>query len=328
MNLGRTAAALALRLRARRQNPAAPPVALVFAEADVVRPFLDLDGPASIDLATRIVRGRAVVERIAAGSRPEVARLALERHAAIAALGMQTTAFEAQPEPVVFALPLTTTTIALLAWLRARTSRCLAIEATGLGEFLRRPLCDSSGPGSVEFHTGSGLVRRNRSRAPGERLTFVTFPDHHQARREASRDVMFLGEPQRFAVTEPLLHFVGATPIVSFDAAPAAGAGVTLRRYAWTDPGSGPSEADAQAVLTWLAERMESVLRAAPQTALSFAAMSWRANRVIELGAAMDRKLVEAFLRAWHADPRAPLDDDLYAWSLGELGRPVEVAAR
>ncbi|HEX7578735.1 MAG TPA: hypothetical protein VF580_01960, partial [Thermoanaerobaculia bacterium] len=229
------------------------------------------------------------------------------------------------------ALPFTVDSVLLLARLGLTTRRILRVEKTPLVEPIVRALAEQSN-GRIELQSPGDLIRSNISRGsrPGERTTFVTFPDHHWTGEETSRRIRFFGEDHWFSVLEPLLFVRGVAPLVTLE--PVEGPGpyrFIPVAYDWAAPQGPVTEGDAQETLAWLACRLEAVLRADPGAAFSWGAAASRSVRATAARRALDRNLVSGFLRAWRAADRT-LAPGAIAQSLSELERlcPNEPAHR
>lgn len=218
------------------------------------------------------------------------------------------TRLEANDHPYILALPYTTDAIALLAHLVARTQRTVVIEQTLLTKALM-PLF------RCELATPDVLIRRNRMRDERTaREIFVTFPDHHLTLEGTTRPVTFLGGEFHFSLTEVLLYVRGASPLVTLRAEQG---GYTLEAYdAPVDP-QAVREQDALALLTWLAARVESVVRAAPEKVLSWRSIAQRTSAAARVRRILEGRMLQAFVRV------GPMQEETRGWALGRL-RAIE----
>lgn len=237
---------------------------------------------------------------------------------------------EVQPRPFLLALPLTLDTVALLARYVRGTRRHVCLELTPLTEAALAPLTAAGGAGGVELLSPGAMIRRNRSRwseKGPDFTTYVSFPDHHYTRDGTCRPVTFFGQDHLFPVLEPLLFFRGVAPVLTLG----PGGGRPLRFQLFTYDGAAPegpaTEADAKALLAFLARDLEAVIVEAPDAVLSFGQAAERSRRTLTVRKALERNLVEGFLRAWHlSDPR--FDAPLLAWCLSQLPQAAAPAPR
>jgi hypothetical protein len=162
-----------------------------------------------------------------------------------------------------------------------------------------------------------------RAAATDDALTYVTFPDLQTTSLDTARRVPFLGEDYQFSTLEPLLFFRGLAPLYTFN----AGEFATTRRLtlaAYPSAGvSAAGEADVDALLAWLAGRMEQVFREAPADVLSWTETQMLAYGMKATTAVMKLKMVEGYVRAWKAaDPN--FKDATFVRSISELQKAQE----
>ena len=182
---------------------------------------------------------------------------------------------ESQCTPYLLALPLTGSSIAALMELSRFTRRAMFVEATHLTEVFLKPLLTREARTSVQFLPPGAMIRQKRCAAAlgAELHTYVTFPDHHTAHEECCRPVPFFGSEHEFPLLEPLLHFRGASPILTISTSEHSQDGRwELVRYPASPPAAVGelTETSARMTLTWLAQRMEEALRKMPEDVLSW----------------------------------------------------------
>jgi hypothetical protein len=227
----------------------------------------------------------------------------------------------------LLALPLTVSSVLLLARLTEDESRRFCLIGTPLTCRYLKPLLDGQAGGRVKLLSSSEMLAHNLRRletGSAEAVTYVTFPDHQTTAGDTMWRVTFLGEAYQFTTLEPLLFFRGLAPLFTLDASAYGSAGrLSLAAY----PGRGRpetfSEADVRAVLDWLAGHMEHVFREMPADVLSWTLAISRSSRIKAQITVMKLKLVEGYLRAWRASDTA-LSADTYAWSVTELRKLQE----
>lgn len=290
--------------------------AVAFPEADALCAYLGMDGPTSVAMGRRIVAMREYLDACGGHRDPGVALRAFERNAARTEAPAQALAgFEEASGALVLALNFDSPSLALLARLRARTSRALFVEADVLTPAIRRSFEASSGAADVLFANAAELVRVNKSRVDGERHTYVTFPFHRGVAARHSREVDFFDLPHRLDVLEALLHFRGASPVLAVDSVDGS---MRIASFARTSEGP-PTEAEALELLGFLARCTEHAVRAMPEAFASVAAMYARSVVALEVRETMDRRLLETYLRAWRDDPRAPLHAEAFGTAMAAL---------
>jgi len=218
------------------------------------------------------------------------------------------TRLESHEHPYLLALPYTTDAIALLAHLVTRTRRTVLVEQTLLTQTLM-PLFP------CEFAMSDVLTRRNRTRdAATARSIFVTFPDHHFTLEGTTRPITFLGNEFQFSLAEALLYVRGASPLVTL--AHRDGRFQLDAYEAPVDP-QAVREQDALALVEWLAARIESVVRAAPASVLSWRSIAQRTTTAATLRRVLEGRMLQALVRV------GPLTESTRRWALDRL-RSIE----
>lgn len=208
----------------------------------------------------------------------------------------------------LLALPFTVSAMSLLAHLVSDSRRRFCIVDTPLTRyyfysFVMAPETRER----VQLLAPAAMLRHNRARvetSPADNnVTYVTFPDLETTTLDTARRITFFGEDYQFSTLEPLLFFRGLS-LFTFDAAEFA-ATRHLRLIACPLANRpAVSEDDVDALLMWLAERMEQVFRAVPADVLSWIDTRLLAYSMKAITAVMKLKMVEGYLRAWKvADP-------------------------
>ncbi|HLL82138.1 MAG TPA: hypothetical protein VK420_05785, partial [Longimicrobium sp.] len=218
----------------------------------------------------------------------------------------------AQREAVVIALPCTAPALALLTRLVRAAPDAVHVMRTPLTERFAGAV--TGGP--LRLATPAEMVKIVRGGwAATSPPLLITFPDHQPAATGTAWGVRFFGQVHAFATLEPILLARGARGLFGVGAGPAV---------VQADPsvlGGG-----IQALLEWLALRMEEALRSAPAEALSWELIQRRALRAMLEREALRRTLVADLIRAWHsAHPTAPRE--LVAAALGSLRTLPELPA-
>jgi hypothetical protein len=222
-----------------------------------------------------------------------IAMTCVARAAAIPHLGVRT---KLPPPPAlpphnaaILALPFTTDAVRILRAI----DRPMLIEKTSLTRALE-PLFE----GRAELVTSDVMVRRNREGGP--RPLFITFPDHHLTGDGTTRTAPFLESDQHFSLLELLLLIRGAAPLYTMRIDNGE-----LRFVEFTSPidPATPTEADANAVVLWLARNLESVVRYAPERVLSWRAIALRTSAAMRVRRTMDARLLQALVRTANALP-------------------------
>lgn len=228
----------------------------------------------------------------------------------------------------LLALPFTVSAMSLLAHLVHDARRRFCIVDTRLTRYYFHPFVMAPETRErVQLIAPAAMLRHNRSRlemSPIDRtVTYVSFPDLETTTLETARRITFLGEDYQFSTLEPLLFFRGLAPLFTFDAAEFA----TTRRLRLTacPPAKqgAVGEDDVEAVLAWLAERMEQVFREVPADVLSWPDTRMLAYSTKAVTAVMKLKMVEGYLRAWKvADPN--FEETTFRNSIAELQKAQE----
>jgi hypothetical protein len=229
----------------------------------------------------------------------------------------------------LLALPLTVSSVLLLARLTEDESRHFCLVGTPLTCRYLKPLLDERREGRVKLLSSSEMLAHNARRlaagAP-EAVTYVTFPDHQMTAGATMWRVNFLSEEYHFTTLEPLLFFRGLAPLLTLDASADNSPGqLSLVAYPGSSKPETLSEDDVRAVLTWLAGHVENVFREMPADVLSWMHAVTRSSRIKSQITVMKLKLVEGYVRAWHTSGSA-MNAETYAWSMAELRKLQETA--
>lgn len=228
----------------------------------------------------------------------------------------------------LLALPFTVSAMSLLAHLVSDTRRRFCIVDTRLIRYYLYPfLMAPETRERVQLIAPAAMLRHNRSRlemsSSDSAVTYVTFPDLETTSLDTARRIAFLGEDYQFSTLEPLLFFRGLAPLFTFDAAEFA---TTRRLRLIVCPLAdlrGVSQDDVDALLVWLAGRLEQVFRDVPADVLSWADMRMLAYSMKAITGVMKLKMVEGYMRAWKvADPN--FKEAAFRHSIAELQKAQE----
>jgi hypothetical protein len=229
----------------------------------------------------------------------------------------------------LLALPLTVSSVLLLARLADDESRHFRILGTPLTRRYLAPLASKHARERVQFVSSSQMLAHNRQRietGSTEAVTYITFPDHETTAGDTMWRVSFLDDEYHLTTLEPLLFFRGLAPL--FTVAPGAnGTAVRLALVACPTPGitEASSGADVQRVLEWLAGHMERTFRETPSDVLSWTHALLRSASTKGRITVMKLKMVEGYLRAWQS-AAANLSPEVYSQSVAELRKLQERA--
>ncbi|HEV2705463.1 MAG TPA: hypothetical protein VGV59_06035 [Pyrinomonadaceae bacterium] len=271
---------------------------------------------------------RAKLNRLVKDERPGRALRSLRRMTPARELGQVVRELEKYADTsYLLALPLTVSSVLLLARLAEDESRQFCLVGTPLTCRYLKPLLDEQAGGRVKLLSSSEMLAHNSRRleagshAP---VTYVTFPDHQMTAGATMWRINFLGEEYQFTTLEPLLFFRGVAPLFTLEASADNSAGrLSLVAYPGASKPDAVSEADVRAVLTWLAGHLESVFREMPVDVLSWMHAVTRSARIKSQITVMKLKLVEGYVRAWHTSGTA-MNTETYAWSMAELRKLQE----
>ncbi len=247
--------------------------------------------------------------------------------------GILSNAFETQQTPFLLSLPLTGAVALAVEALSRSSPRWLLVESTPLTDSFLKPLLlgrDRRAP-RVSFLTPGEMLRRLKS-WDGERPlpeTYLTFPDHHGAPDDCCRAAAFFQREHVFPLLELLLVRRGARPLTTLTAPDGNGEGEwRLQAYAGGSPSD--RESEAQRLLSWLAIRLETVMRRNPADCLSWPSVVGRSLISVRRRGVHDVKIAEGFLRSWRScDPhsnRAVIDCALE--ELVRLQKPRTLASQ
>lgn len=230
----------------------------------------------------------------------------------------------------LLALPFTVSAMSLIAQLVSDTRRRFCIVDTRYTRYYFTPfLVASETRGRVQLLSLPAMLAHHRKRlelgdeTTGEAITYVTFPDLETTSLDTARRVPFMGEDYQFSTLEPLLFFRGVAPLFTFD----AGEFTPTRRLKLVAyPAAAVnvvSEADVDALLAWLAGKMEQVFREVPADVLSWPETLMLSYSMKATTAVMKLKMVEGYLRAWKdADPN--FQEAKFVSAIAELQKAQE----
>lgn len=234
----------------------------------------------------------------------------------------------------LLALPFTVSALSLVAHLVRDTRRRFCIIDTRYTRFYFYPfIAASETSGRVQLLSPAAMLAHHRARVErrlpadaattDDAVTYVTFPDIETTSLDTARRVLFMGEDYQFSTLDPLLYFRGLAPLYTFD----AGDFDTTRRLRLVayPPAAvrAVSEADVDALLTWLAGHIEQVFRRASADVLSWPETQMLAYSMKATTAVMKLKMVEGYVRAWKAADPA-FTDATFARSIAELQKAQE----
>ncbi len=236
----------------------------------------------------------------------------------------------------LLALPFTASALSLVAHLVRDSRRRFCVIDTRYTRFYFHPFLSApETSGRVQLLSPAAMLAHHRarseSRTPGgearaatdDAMTYVTFPDVQATSLDTARRVSFMGEDYQFSTLDPLLFFRGLAPLYTFDIEElAATSRISLTAY--LPPAARVvSDADIDALLAWLAGRMEQVFRQAPSDVLSWTDTQMLAYSTKATTAVMKLKMVEGYVRAWKvADPN--FKEETFARSIAELRKEQE----
>lgn len=243
----------------------------------------------------------------------------------------------------LLALPFTVSALSLVAHLVRDERRRFHVVDTRFTRYYFHPFVTAPETRArVQLLSPAQMLTRHRTRpeprahegvsAPGgearaaaadDAVTYVTFPDVQTTSLDTARRVPFMGEDYQFSTLDPLLFFRGLAPLYTFEAGESAAAR-GLRLVAYAPAGAGAArEADVDALLAWLAERVGQVFREEPADVLSWTETQMLAYGAKAVTAVMKLKMVEGYVRAWKAaDP--DFKDATFARSISELQKAQE----
>lgn len=227
----------------------------------------------------------------------------------------------------LLALPFTVSAMSLLARLVSDSRRRFCIVDTRFTRYYFFPFMKAPETiDRVQMLSQTAMLRHNRARVEQSAespVTYVTFPDLQTTSLDTARRIPFMGEDYHFSTLEPLLFFRGLAPLFTFDAADfAATRKIRLVSYRFAGTRA-VNQADIDALLTWLARRMEQVFREVPADVLSWTEMRMLAYGMKAMSAVMKLKMIEGYVRAWKvADPN--FSDDAFARATAELQHAAE----
>ncbi len=243
----------------------------------------------------------------------------------------------------LLALPFTVSALSLVAHLVRDPRRRFCVSDTRFTRYYFHPFVMAPETrGRVQLLSPTQMLTHHRTRlerrtqdgaAVGEAqatatptddaVTYVTFPDLQTTSLDTARRVPFMGEDYQFSTLDPLLFFRGLAPLYTFDAGEFA-ATRRFRLVAYPSKGvSVAGEADVDALLAWLAGRMEQVFREAPADVLSWTETQMLAYSTKAVTAVLKLKMAEGYVRAWKAaDP--DFKDATFVRSIAELQKAQE----
>ena len=223
----------------------------------------------------------------------------------------------------LLALPFSVSAMSLIAHLVRDTNRRFCVIDTRFTRYyFHQFLVAPETRERVQLVLPAAMLKQNRE-ASDCAVTYVTFPDLESTSLDTARRVRFLGEDYQFSTLEPLLFFRGLAPLFTFSARNFA-ATRKIELVAYESPKvNAVTEADIDALLSWLAQNMEQVFREAAGDVLSWAETRMLAYSMKATTAVMKLKMVEGYVRAWKsADPN--FNDATFARSIVELQKVQE----
>lgn len=224
----------------------------------------------------------------------------------------------------MLSLPLTISSVLLLAQLTKDTRWHFLLLSTPLARAYLRPVVEAEKTGRVAFVSSSEMLRHNRERGATstEPVVYVTFPDHQVTRGDTMWRVPFMGDIHQFSIIEPLLFFRGVAPLYTLNAEPNE---LKLVKYETEARSQAVTEREMRAVLEWLALQLETVFRGTAADVLSWESAYPRSARAVAQAAVMKLKTVEGYIHTWE-EAGASFDGGTYAWAVEELRRLQETA--
>ena len=220
----------------------------------------------------------------------------------------------------LLALPFSISALSLIAHLvRDPNRRFCIIDTRFTRYYFHQFLVAPETRERVQLVYPAAMLRQYRE-ATDSVVTYVTFPDLESTSLDTARRVRFLGEDYQFSTLESLLFFRGLAPLFTFEFA----ATRKLKLVAYESPKvNALTEADVDALLSWIAQNMEQVFREAPNDVLSWVETQMLAYSMKATTAVMKLKMVEGYVRAWKsADPN--FKDAAFARSIVELQKVQE----
>lgn len=229
----------------------------------------------------------------------------------------------------LLSLPLTISSVLLLASLTRETGRHFRLLSSPLVRAYLRPVVEADETGRVAFVSSSEMLKHNRERGEtsAEPVTYVTFPDHQVTRGDTMWRIPFMGDAHQFSIIEPLLFFRGVASLYTLSAG-AEGEPHELRlvQYETEARPQVVTEAEMRAVLEWLALHLETVFRKSASEVLSWESAYPRSARAVAQAAVMKLKTVEGYMHAWE-EAGASFDGGTYTRAVEELRRLQETVS-
>jgi hypothetical protein len=223
-------------------------------------------------------------------------------------------------------LPLTISSVLLLAHLTKDLTRRFCLLSTPLVRAYLRPLVEADKTGRVAFISSAEMLKYHREgrETSSMPVAYVTFPDHESTRSDTMWRIPFVGDTHQFSILEPLLFFRGAAPLYTLSVG-REGEPNDLRLVKY-ELGATPqviTEIEIRAVLEWLALHLETVFRKSAPEVLSWELAYARSATAIAQVAAIKLKTVEGYLHT-REEANASFDVDTYTWAVKELRKLQE----
>lgn len=226
----------------------------------------------------------------------------------------------------LLALPLTISSVLLLAHLTKDTTRQFRLLSTPMARAYLHPVVAGDETGSAAFISSAEMLKHNRERSeqPGAPVAYVTFPDHEITRSDTMWQLPFMGDSHQFSIIEPLLFFRGVAPLYTLTAgAEGEPAEPGLVKYETEAAPQVITETEMRAVLEWLAQHLETIFRKSAHEVLSWEAAYTRSARAMAQVAVMKLKTVEGYLHTWQ-EAGASFDGATYTRAVEELRKVQE----
>jgi hypothetical protein len=265
--------------------------------------------------------------RLGEAERPTEALRSLRKMPLPFDLSKLTDELSAQTAPAyLLSLPLTISSVLLLAHLTKDTSRQFRLLSTPLVRAYLRPVVEADETGRVAFMSSAEMLKHNRERSEtaSEPVTYVTFPDHESTRSDTMWPMPFMGDTHQFSIIEPLLFFRGVAPLYTLSVG-AEGEPNDLRLVKY-EMGAQPqviTETEMRGVLEWLALQLETVFRKSAPDVLSWESAYSRSARAVAHVAVMKLKTVEGYIHTWE-EAGASFDGGTYTRAVEELRKLQE----
>ncbi len=226
----------------------------------------------------------------------------------------------------LLSLPLTISSVLLLARLTENKTRQFRFLSTPLARAYLRPLVEAGETGRVTFMSSTEMLKHNRERSEtsSEAVTYVTFPDHQSTHTDTMWSIPFMGGSHRFSTIEPLLFFRGVGSVFTLSIREEDEPNdLRLVKYEGHAKPQAVAETEMRAVLEWLALQLETVFRKSAPDVLSWQSAYARSAIAMAQTAVMKLKTVEGYIHMWE-DADASFDRATYTWAVEELRKLQE----